>query len=231
MELNVLKFVMESSGGPCDQIVRFGLAQTSNNPGSKIRFQNALGNVTTLLVNPVNGPLNLAFLEITLESQKTLVVRNALRPTLSSLVPLPNNKQLFGKNLNLQSRIIAANDYLEKTATQSKKVAALLDRNIALGFPGTPLTVSEIWDSVLNQAAVEARSRSPAVVAAVSAAGRPVASTPPQPAPLAASKHQPVPLAASKPAPLITPKPSKAVPPLKGLPKMVRVVYAGSRQV
>ncbi|KAJ7291687.1 hypothetical protein C8J57DRAFT_1492146 [Mycena rebaudengoi] len=157
LELNIVLKVMESPGGPCNQ-----LAPEYRSAKGK----QAADLVTTTKVKPiveivVKNYNNLVFAENLLEDQKTLVVEYAF-DNRTSLLPDENSS---ADPLSTPQRLKAVNDYLSKTKSRSQGVAADLDAKIAELFPGTTLKAVYLWNQVLATAESVANTPPPQLIA------------------------------------------------------------------
>ncbi|KAJ7465675.1 hypothetical protein FB451DRAFT_1402684 [Mycena latifolia] len=149
LELNILRDVMESPGGPCQQIVdKF---QCTDKPtAAEIKAPVAP------LVKIINGKnVNVVFAQkSSLEAQKGLIVEQALGRGSGLDVP---GLDTANKALRLQG----ANDYLTRTSNgadgpNTLQVAANLDAEIQKTFPGTKAKAVDEWKKVLNLAKASA---------------------------------------------------------------------------
>jgi len=142
LELRILKAVMESPGGPCDQLV----AMYANGAQPKIDDVQARWKPLKTLIN--DKTRNMAFTSSSLEKQKGQIVKYDSDPRESLNVDdtLPANNA---------HRLRAANDYLSKTKDGSAtglntlQLAADLDAQIQTSFPGTTMRVVDEWNRIL----------------------------------------------------------------------------------
>ncbi|KAL0955594.1 hypothetical protein HGRIS_001830 [Hohenbuehelia grisea] len=132
VEIQLLKQVLESPGGPCSQIP----AKQGRTPEIEKEFRLKFKQITDI----INNRPNIVFADKALEGQKGDLV----------------NKWQNGKTYTDKSKknlLMAVNDFLSRTSAQSLGVAAELDVRIAQLFPGTKLHVRDLWSGVLSFAA------------------------------------------------------------------------------
>ncbi|KAJ7178215.1 hypothetical protein C8R46DRAFT_1029710 [Mycena filopes] len=133
LELNILKDVMESAGGPCDQLAVLYKASKKADALSRVK----------LLTDIINGYSNLVYADAALEDQKTLVVAHTFGKAANGLTPVTYQAT------NTPNRLKAAHQYLAETNDMAQKVAQALDAQIQISFPGTTLKMVDEWNKVL----------------------------------------------------------------------------------
>ncbi|KAJ7645910.1 hypothetical protein DFH06DRAFT_579661 [Mycena polygramma] len=141
LELNLLARVMESTGGPCDQLAKLYLA---NNKDTAIAKTNAL-------IALAKDKTNLAFVANELELQKGLVVQHTFNPAPDYTDLLIDVKKRIS-NDDIANRLKAVDKLVSATSTQALNLAARMDAEIQRSFPGTKLTVVGLWNEVVATA-------------------------------------------------------------------------------
>ncbi|KAL0950738.1 hypothetical protein HGRIS_007512 [Hohenbuehelia grisea] len=135
MEIQMLKQVLESAGGPCDQLAKAG---ADDKQAMRAKFKQ----VTDI----INSAPNLVFADNTLEKQKGDMVNKA-----QSGRKYKNNPKK--PDANLKSRLTAVDHFVNsQTRAASMGVASALDAKIAELFPGTKEKVSLRWSSIMSYA-------------------------------------------------------------------------------
>ncbi|KAL0950867.1 hypothetical protein HGRIS_007626 [Hohenbuehelia grisea] len=129
VELQFLKTVLESEGGPCEQYA------VALKDGKKEEYLNKFFELTDI----INNQPNLVYADKVFETPKGNVANFIAEGRLDKALSLR-----FPKGVSL-----ALDDYVNrKTASYSRDVASRLDAKIAKEFPGTKLKVQEIMDQM-----------------------------------------------------------------------------------
>ncbi|KAL0955108.1 hypothetical protein HGRIS_004024 [Hohenbuehelia grisea] len=135
MEIQMLKQVLESAGGPCDQLAK---ADANDKQAIRAKFKQ----VTDI----INSAPNLVFADNTLEKQKGDMVNKA-----QSGRKYKNNPKK--PDANLKSRLTAVDNFVNsQTRSASMGVANALDAKIAELFPGTKDKVATKWSAIMSYA-------------------------------------------------------------------------------
>ncbi|KAJ7766406.1 hypothetical protein DFH07DRAFT_955462 [Mycena maculata] len=142
VELNIVKRAMEY-GGFCDELATAVKTKSVD-----------LTQLWTTITKKINNYKNLVYAEITLEDQKTLVVKYNFddEQNLNVGAAAGSDKTVSDKTAK---RLQAVNDYLTKTQGKSKPAATSFDEAIENALPGkfvSTVKVADLWNNALTTA-------------------------------------------------------------------------------
>ncbi|KAF8890935.1 hypothetical protein BD779DRAFT_219311 [Infundibulicybe gibba] len=133
VDLSLLSRVLESPGGPCDQL-------QAKSSGTDLKEFEKLKKGFMNLVLQINNASNVIFVGAALESMKSHIIVDSLLGQSHNLTNIPA--------LGVE-RIGAVSDYLAKTQGVSGPFVQRLDQAIAQSFPGTNATIEGAWIKAL----------------------------------------------------------------------------------